>query len=140
MGKKMTVDFEWLKDSKRIIKETTGGDKAQLFLANEARRLMQPYVPELNHILIKDVRTYVENGKGVVHYLVPYARFQWGGKVMVSSITGSPWSKGEAKVMTTRDLNYNKPNATAHWDKAMLTARRADLARALQNFIKQKGS
>lgn len=137
MGQK--ISFEFNKSEKTIIEETTGGDKVQLFLANEARKLMQPYVPELNHIMIKNVRTYVEDGQGIVHYLSPYSRFQFGGKVMVSSITGSTWSHGEAKILTVRDLKYSKALATSHWDKAMKTARGADLAKAAQNFIKQKG-
>ena len=72
----MGIDFSWNKPEKQIISETTGGDKAQLFLANEAQKLMKPYVPELGHMMAKNVRTYVENGGGVVHYLSPYARFQ----------------------------------------------------------------
>ena len=99
---------------------------------------MQPYVPELNHMLIKNVRTYVDNGRGIVHYLSPYARFQYHGKLMVSSTTGSPWSHGEKKVLTSIDLKYSKPMATSYWDKAMETARGNDLRKALQNYIKKK--
>lgn len=137
MGQK--ISFEFNKPEKTIIEETTGGDKALLFMANEARKLMQPYVPELNHIMIKDVRTYVEDGQGIVHYMAPYSRFQWGGKVMISPLTGSTWSKGEAKILTMRDLKYSKALATSHWEKAMKTARGADLAKAVQNYIKLKG-
>lgn len=132
------ITFDWLKPVKEIIESTTGGDKTQLFMANEARKLMQPYVPELNHVMIKNVRTYVENGAGVVHYLEPYARYQFGGKLMVSSTTGSSWSHGESKVLTGKSLKYSKPLATAHWDQAMKTSRGADLAKAMQNFIKQQ--
>lgn len=137
MGYSLTFRLD--KSEKQILEETTGGDRALLFMANEARRLMQPYVPELNHLLVKNVRTYVESGSGIVHYLSPYARFQWGGKVMVSSKTGSPWSHGEAKILTTRNLKYSKLTATSHWDQAMKTARGGDLEKAMQNFIKKKG-
>jgi len=137
MGNKISFTFN--KPEKQIIEETTGGDMAQLFMANEARRLMQPYVPERNHILVKNVRTYVENGQGIVHYLVPYARFQYHGKLMVSSKTGSSFSHGEYKVPTNRDLNYTKPTATSYWDKAMATARGEELVKAVQNYIRMKG-
>jgi len=137
MGNK--ISFEFNKPEKTIIEETTGGDKVQLFMANEARKLMQPYVPELNHIMIKDVRTYVENGGGVVHYLSPYSRYQFGGILFVSSITGSSYSRGEYKVPTGKKLRYSKALATSHWDEAMKTARMDDLTRATQNFIKLKG-
>ena len=136
MGNKINFKFE--KPVSQIMEETSGGDQAQLFLANESRKLMQPYVPERNHILVKNVRTYVEDHRGIVHYLQPYARFQYGGKLMVSSKTGSPWSRGEAKIMTDRDLRYTKPTATSNWDRAMKTARGDDLAKACQNFIKLK--
>lgn len=46
----------------------------------------------------------------------PYARFQWGGLVMVDPETGSPWArKGVKKVLTDRPLTYGDPNATDHW-------------------------
>jgi len=133
------ISFEFNKSQKEIIEETTGGDKVQLFMANEARKLMQPYVPELNHIMIKDVRVYVENGGGVVHYLSPYSRYQFGGILFVSSITGSSYSRGEYKVPTDKKLRYSKALATSHWDQAMKTARMDDLTRATQSFIKLKG-
>lgn len=135
----MGIEFQFNKSKGEIIKETTGGKKAQLFLANEARKLMQPYVPELNHMLIKLVDVNVDENGGFVHFRSPYARFQYGGKVMVSSTTGSTWSRGEGKVLTSRNLHYSKPTATSHWDKAMLVARRDDLVRAVQNYIKLKG-
>jgi hypothetical protein len=134
MGNK--ISFEFNKPEKTIIEETTGGDKTQLFMANEARKLMQPYVPELNHVMIKDVRTYVENGGGVVHYLAPYSRYQYGGILFVSSTTGSSYSHGEYKVSTGKRLRYSKPLATSHWDQAMKAARMSDLQRAVQNYIK----
>lgn len=137
MGNK--ISFEFNKPQKTIIEETTGGDKTQLFMANEARKLMQPYVPELNHIMIKDVQTYVENGGGVVHYKAPYSRYQFGGTLFVSSITGSSYSHGEYKVPTSKKLRYSKPLATSHWDKAMKIARGDDLTKAVQNYIRLKG-
>lgn len=135
----MGISFSWNKPENQIIKETVGRDQVKLFMANEARKLMAPYVPELNHILVKNVRTYVENGQGIVRYLSPYARYQYHGKLMVSGTTGSSWSHGEAKILTGRDLRYSKPTASSYWDKAMKTARGDDLSKAVQNFIRQKG-
>lgn len=139
MGQK--ISFEFNKPEKKIVEETTGGDQAQLFLANEARKLMAYYVPELSGsraAMVDNVRTYVENGHGVVHYLSPYARFQYHGKLMLSGLTGSSWSHGEKKVLTNIDLKYSKSTATSHWDKAMKTARGDDLRKAVQNHIKKK--
>lgn len=139
----MSVEMKWNKSIPQIISEATGGSRTQLFMANEAKRLMDPYVPALNLVLAQNVRTYVEDGHGVVHYLSPYARYQHEGYLMVSRITGSPWARqGESKVQTGRKLVQNKsrhPMATSEWEKAMKAARMADLTAAVQRYVKGGG-
>lgn len=134
-----TIEFKWNKPIAQIAKEATGGDKALLFMANEAKRLMDPYVPALNLALSQNVRTYVEGDSGIVHYLSPYAHFQHEGNLMVSRITGSPWaSRGESKVKVGKKLKYNTfrhPLATSEWEKAMKAARIGDLTKAMQSYI-----
>lgn len=140
----MDVDFRWNKPIPQIAKEALGGDRTLLFMANEAKRLMDPYVPALNMGLSQNVRTYVEGGSGVVHYLSPYANYQHKGILMVSRITGSPWARmGESKVTTGRKLKYNKsrhPLATSEWDKAMKAARMSDFTNAVQRFVNGGGA
>ena len=139
----MSTEMRWNKPIPQIAKEATGGNKTLLFMAQEARRLMDPYVPARNMVLSRNVRTYVEDDHGVVHYMTPYARFQYEGFVMVSRITGSPWAnRGESKVVTGRRLNYSgtrHPLATAEWDKAMKTARMDDYLQAVQNYVRGRG-
>lgn len=61
-------------------------------------------------------RSHTENGGREVVFPGPYARFQYGGKVMVDSVTGSPWARrGAKKVLTDRPLHYTNPQATARW-------------------------
>lgn len=61
-------------------------------------------------------RSSVENGGRQVVFPGPYARFQYGGKVMVDPDTGSPWARKNAvKVLTDRPLTYSNPEATDHW-------------------------
>lgn len=136
----MSIDFKWNKPVAQIAKEATGGSRTLLFMANEAKRLMDPYVPALNLVLAQNVRTYVEGEHGVVHYLSPHAKFQHAGFVMVSRITGSPWARsGESKVVTGRKLVHNKsrhPLATSEWEKAMKAARMSDLTAAVQRYVK----
>lgn len=138
----MQVKFQWNQSKDRILSGAIGGDRTQLFYASEARRLMDPYVPSLNQKLNSNVSVYVEKGVGYVHYLSPYARFQYHGYLMVSRITGSPWArKGERKVLTSRRLRHSTfrhPLATAEWDKAMLAARKQDLVDALQRKVDGK--
>lgn len=135
----MSVDFRWNSPIPLIAREALGGDRTLLFMANEAKRLMDPYVPELNHGLAGDVRTYVEGGNGIVHYTSPYANYQHKGILMVSRITGSAWAKrGESKVTTGKKLNHDKskhPLATSEWEKAMKAARMGDFTNAMQRFV-----
>ena len=138
----MELSFKWNRPQSRIAYERTGGDRSRLFLANESKRLMDPYVPARNLILAQNVRTYVEDGVGHVKYNSPYAHYQYEGVLYVSSRTGSPWAaKGEHKVKANpeKKLVYSKarhPLATNHWDKAMMAARKDDLTRAVQRYIK----
>lgn len=134
----MKTEFVWTRPVNQIIEEKTKGDAGLLFLANEAKRLMDPYVPANNLVLAQNVSTYVENGMGIVEYKSPYAHYQWEGTLYVSSTTGSSWSRGEFKVPTSRSLTHSKfrhPLATSHWDQAMKTAKMGDLLNAYQNFI-----
>ena len=87
----MSTEMHWNKPIPQIVREATGNKRTLLFMAQEAKRLMDPYVPARNMVLSRNVRTYVEDDHGVVHYLSPYARFQYEGYLMVSRITGSPW-------------------------------------------------
>lgn len=140
---KSNIDFQWEKPFEQVIEDASGGKQVKLFMANEAKRLMTPYVPANNRALARAVSIYVENGEGIVHYLSPYARFQFEGKVMIGVNSHSPWARyAERKVETDRELNYKTfrhPLATSHWDKAMMTARKDDLAKATENYIKKRG-
>lgn len=139
----MITEMRWNRPIPQIVREATGDKKTLLFMAQEARRLMDPYVPARNMVLSRNVRTYVEDEHGVVHYLSPHARFQYEGYLMVSRITGSPWAaKGESKVVTGTRLNYSgarHPLATSEWDQAMKTARLEDYLHAVQNYVRRGG-
>lgn len=61
-------------------------------------------------------RSHVEDDGRRVVFPGPYARFQYGGKVMVDPVTLSPWARpGARKVLTDRPLQYSNPAATSHW-------------------------
>lgn len=138
----MDSEFKWNKSKDKMAFEVTGGNGGRLFLANEAKRLMDPYVPARNLVLAQNVRTYVENGDGIVHYISSYAHYQWEGELYVSSVTGSSYaSQGEHKIPTGRKLKqdtFRHPLATSHWDQAMNSARKQDLAKAYEKYLKGK--
>ena len=146
----MKIQFDWNRPIASIIDGIAGKD-AQLFLANEAKRLMDPYVPARNMVLAQNVRVYYENGQGVVHYVSPYAHYQYKGEIYVDPKTGAAaftngaglfWSRpGVAKKPSGRQMNHNTfrhPLATSQWDKAMMTARKDDLTRAYQNYLNRR--
>lgn len=146
----MKIDFKWNKSIDSIAFNKTGGKQGRLFLANEAKRLMTPYVPFENGALSQVTRVYLEGDNAIIHYLSPYAHYQYVGKLYVDHKTqkGAIYSpeigffsrKGVYKQATSKPLNYSKfrhPLATSEWDKAMLTARKADLVKAMENYLKR---
>lgn len=82
--------------------------RAQRFIDSECIRLMVPYTPMLNGVLFRSATEGTVIGSGKIVYNAPYARYQYYGKLMVSSTTGSAYSRGEKKVLTGTDLQYNK--------------------------------
>lgn len=97
--------------------------KVQQFIDSECIRLMGKYTPARNLILAKAATLGTKIGSGHIVYAVPYARYQYYGKVMVSSVTGSAYAKhGESKVITSKNLSYSKarhPLAQAMWFETM---------------------
>lgn len=138
---KIRIDFEWKKKPDEITKKLLNSN-VKLFQANEAKRLMDPYVPADKLMLAQNVSVYVEKGQGIVEYRSPYAHYQYTGILYISSKTGSPWSRGEYKVSTGKKLKHSTfrhPLATSEWDKAMKVARGEELAEAVQRYIKRGG-
>ena len=94
-------------------------DRTQAFIDQEVIRLMVPYTPSRNNILAKAAAQGTKIGSGLIVYLNPYGRYQYYGKVMVSSLTGSAYAvHGEKKVLTDRKLVYSTakhPQAQALW-------------------------
>ena len=142
------TEFIWDRTHTEIAKSRVGNKETALFLANEAKRLMDPYVPAKNLILAQNVRVYTEGANGVVEYLSPHAHYQFTGVLYVDKKTGLGaftngeglfWSRpGVSKVPTKQKLNYSTfrhPLATSRWDKAMLTARKTDLTASVQRYI-----
>ena len=88
--------------------------EAQQWLGDRVLEDCKAYMPHLTGGLQQRSHTE-EDGKKVV-FPRPYGRFQYGGKVMVDPVTGSPWArKGAKKVLTDRPLQYSNPQATDHW-------------------------
>lgn len=104
-------------------------------VAWQVRKDTAPYVPMLTGSL--DNRTRVDGGK--VIYPGPYSRYLYYGKLMVSPTTGSAWArKGETKVLTEKDLQYNTAAhklAHSHWFEASKAANLEKWLRVAQKAV-----
>lgn len=102
-------------DPKLIEKRTPRADH---ILAVQVAKDTEQFVPALTGSLSQ--RTQVKDDK--IIYPGPYARYLYGGKVMVDQATGSPWAtKGATKVLTDRNLVFNRAmhgQAQAEWFEA----------------------
>lgn len=88
--------------------------EAQEWLGHTVLEDCKPYMPLRTGSMQQ--RSKVNYGGAQVEFPGPYARFQYGGKVMVDPVTNSPWArKGAKKVLTDRPLTYSQPMATSHW-------------------------
>lgn len=105
----------------------------QKFVDSECIRLMVPYTPMRNGILMKTAVLGTKIGSGHIYYNSPYARYQYYGKLMVSSVTGSAYARnGESKVLTDTDLKYSParhPQAQRMWFEAMKTDKKEQILR-----------
>ncbi len=103
----MTMKLEWNEGFSSKMNRQFGN--AQEFVDSECIRLMRPYTPMRNGILAKSAILGTDIGSGEIHQVAPYARYQYYGMLMVSSITGSSYAKsGESKVLTDKPLNYSQ--------------------------------
>lgn len=143
----MKVSFDWNKSVREIAKEKLGGQQGMLFLAATAARFMDPYVPADNLVLAQNVSITADADVGHVTYNSPYAHYQWEGEVYGPNY---PIKDGGEimgfyspphKTPTGRRLEYNTfrhPLATDHWDKAMMVARKDDLAITYEEYLKRR--
>ena len=142
----MKVKFDWKKPPKALAKEKVCGKENMLFLANQAAKFMDPYVPADN-LLAQNIFITADDDCGHIIYNSPYAHYQWEGELYGPNypITDGGevvgfWSPPH-KTPTGKSLKYSTfrhPLATSHWDKAMMVARGSDLAKAYENHLKGK--
>lgn len=146
----MEIDFDWSKTIPDLAYDKTGGAAGLLFLANTAARLMDPYVPARNQVLAQNMMIYQEDDHAVIHYLSPYAHYQYMGELYVDPVTGKGaftngeglfWSRpGVAKKPTGKKLKHSTfrhPLATSKWDEAMMVARKDDLIKSYENYLRR---
>ena len=148
------MKIKWNKSREKLAKEKAAGKENLLFLASNAARLMDPYVPADTMTLAAHIQITADDDCGHVTYNEPYAHYQYEGEVYGPNIPifDGVDENGNEQIMgfwspkhkhpTGRKIEYNTiqhPLATDHWDKAMMTARGDELAKAYEEHLKGKG-
>jgi len=134
------VDLVW--------KQTFGREQSdmlssvQKFIDSECIRLMRPYTPARSETLSESAVLDTKAGSGEIKYLIPYARYQYYGKLMVSGVTGSSYARhGESKTLTDRNLNYSTfrhPKAQKMWFEAMKADHKEQILRGAAAIARRK--
>lgn len=149
MADKKDFHLEWKEPIPQLTKKVFGR-KAQLFAANEFKRVMEPYVPANNMMLSRNVTVTADANSGEISYNSPYAHYQYEGTVYVDPVTGKGafyngdrfWSRpGVGKRPSERKLRYRTfrhPLATDHWDKAAASSHGQAVADAVARYVSKE--
>lgn len=122
----------------------TAGGRTQIFLTNEAMRLMNPFVPFRENGLRSSARV-VDNGTAI-EYQSPYAHYQYMGVLYVDpkynkgamfNPSYGYWSRpGINKIKTDRKLKYKGGGLSgAKWDEKMMNKHGDELVKSVQKFM-----
>ena len=111
--------------------------RADHILAQQVAKDTERFVPALTGSISN--RTEVRNDK--IIYPGPYARYLYGGKLMVDPETGSSYAKkGNVKVLTSKSLVFNRAmhaDAQAEWLEASKTVNLDSWLRAYGKALKE---
>ncbi len=113
----------------------------QTFIDNEVIKHMGKYTPAQSKTLMKLPLVQTKIGSGEIIQKAPYARYQYYGKLMVSSITGSAFSHGESKVLTDIDLEYStavNPMAGPFWFEHMKADKKDAILRGAKKISRSQ--
>lgn len=135
------MNFEVHFDSLAKIAERKGlgkGGVVQKYIDSEVIRHCAPYAPHESGQMQKSATLGTVIGSGEITYNSPYAKYLYYGKVMVSPTTGSPWAKkGERKVLTDRNINYNgAPKRGSYWFERMKKDHAKDILKGAEQLGK----
>lgn len=126
-----TLSLEWTPGFHRDV--DVRFDRAQAYIDQACIRHMDKYTPMLTGTLKRSATLGTKIGSGRIEYASPYARYQYYGKLMVSSVTGSPYARnGEKKVLTSVELKYNTashPLAGPFWFERMKADHKNEIMR-----------
>ena len=118
-------------------------DTTMLQIHNEFARMMDPYVP------FKTDLGNMQVTPEYVRYDTPYAHYDYVGEVYGLNIPiiengiivgwfSLPDEDTGKKHPTGRRLQFSKPQASDHWDKAMLADKREEFVKEVENILRER--
>ena len=123
---RVTVNVNWdYTNFQRRWKDILEDPRIKRSVGRLFAEMCEPYIPESSGALINSVKVT----KNYVSWNTPYAHYQYTGMVYGpnfpitdgdGNIVGWYSRRGQKKKPTGARLEYKKPLATDHWDKAML--------------------
>ena len=147
-----TVAYLEMNPVGKILKDKgldANGDAQKFHTANVLKRIKR-YMPFVSGMTYKVTVAQTDISRPYIITDTPYAKYLFYGKVMVDPKTGAAgfmtsegWRsrKGCVKVLTDRDLQYNRtknPNAGPRWDRALSAAEGKAMAADLQRYLKKR--
>lgn len=142
----------YMKTANKIIRSkglAAAGDVQQFHTANVLRRIKR-YMPFVTGATYKITAIQTNIRKPEIVTDVPYGKYLFHGKVMIDPVinaagfmTPEGWRsrKGSVKVLTSRDLKYNRtknPQAGPRWDRTLSAAEGEAMAADLQRYINRR--
>lgn len=124
-------------------------EKAQRFIDSECIRLMVPYTPMKNGLLMESVKLGTVIGSGELRYLSPYARYLYYGEIYGPNIpifekgndtpVGFFSPRGQKKHSTGREMKYDTsrhPQAGKLWFERMKADHAEEIAEGAAKIAK----
>lgn len=108
--------------------------KVQAYFTERCMAYMDRYIPKGDTGNLRNVKTLDIDS---ITYEMPYAHYQYVGKLYIDPVTRSAWArKGTKKVPTNIDLVQN---GYPYWDKKMWSIHRHDIEKEVQKFVDRGG-
>lgn len=142
----------YLPSASKIIRDMglAGDGRVQMFHTQNVLRRIKKYMPSVSGGLYKLTVAQTDIRKPEIITEGPQANYLFRGKVMIDPqinaagfLTPEGWRsrKGSIKVLTDRNLEYNKgknPAAGPRWDRALIAAEGPEMTADLQRFVDRR--
>lgn len=143
MGKRVTTEVRIKQGALEHKIENLVNDETMLEIHNLFAKMMEPYVPFGSDLANMEVTPEY------VSYNTPYAHYDYMGivyglniPIKQNGVIVGWFSKVDEdtglKHITNRNLKFQKPKASDHWDKAMMAEKREEFVKQVEEILKRR--